>query len=191
MIKFFPFITLLLLASITCFGQADSTAQHKSSPRAKSYGPGKFNIGIDGYDVTGTYSNTYTHGLGFSAKYEIPVYKNMYATLSLGYASISTKSDSVSATGYKSSYGFFPDKIGLKYCYLAHFFVEAQAGILLPTESNNTGSNLQEPIVETTFIYSFGAGYTMPKGIEAGIRFESWDSGYAFNQIALRLAYRF
>lgn len=188
---------LLLFVSAICFAQSNTTGQSggvsqpNTPPQTKSFGGGKFNIGVDGGLVEGTYNNTYNSVLGFSIKYEIPVAKNVYGTLSAGYATVSTKSDSVSATGYKSSYGFFPDKIGLKYCYKGHVFAELQAGILLPAESGNTSSNLQEPIVETTFIYSFGIGYTMPKGVELGLRYESWDEGYAFNQWALRLAYRF
>lgn len=187
--KFYACTVLLLSLSTICLGQ--SVSPQPGSPQAKPYGPGKFNIGIDGSQVIGAYSDTYTHGLGFSAKYEIPVNKNLYGTLSVGYESISAKSDSVSVAHYKSSYSFFPDKIGLKYCYKAHFFAEAQAGILLPAQSGANNQYIPEPIVETTFIYSFGIGYTMPKGIEAGLRYESWDESVAFKQVALRLAYRF
>ena len=159
--------------------------------QSKSFGPGKINIGIDAVDVVGTYSNSYTTGLGFSVKYEVPVNKNLYGTLSLGYQSISAKSDSVAARSYQSSYGFLPAKVGLKYCYKGHFFGEVQAGLIVPAGESADKPTVTETIVETTFVYSLGVGYTMPHGVEVGLRFESWDEGYAFNQFALRLAYRF
>jgi hypothetical protein len=172
---------IILMLSMCSFAFAQS----------KSFGPGKLNIGIDGADVIGNYSNTYTMGLGFSVKYEVPVNKNLYGTLSLGYESLSTKADSVTTRGYKSSYGFVPSKVGLKYCYKGHYFVEGQAGIVLPASQGNSNPSAHETLTETTFSYSIGIGYTMPRGIEAGLRFESWDEGAAFNQVALRLAYRF
>ena len=159
--------------------------------QSKSFGPGKLNLGIDGTEVIGTYNDAYTSGLGFSLKYEVPVNKNLYGTISTGYESIFAKSDSVNAGGYKSSYGFSANKVGLKYCYMGHYFVEAQAGIILPLEQSSSNSGAHETLTETTFAYSFGIGYTMPKGIEVGLRFESWDEGAAFNQAALRVAYRF
>jgi len=191
--KFFVCVILFLSVSAVCFGQADSTAKHKSTAQKKPYGPGRFNFGIDGSEVIGAYNDTYSTGLGYSLKYEIPVNKNLYGTLSTGYEAIFTKSSAVSAAvGYKGSYGFFPQKIGLKYCYKAHYFIEGQAGALIPAEKTNTGDpNLPEPIVETTFLYSIGIGYTMPRGVEVGLRFESWDEGAPFNQAALRVAYRF
>jgi len=172
---------IVLLFSVCSFAFAQS----------KSFGPGKLNIGIDAGTITGSYNDTYTTAFGFSLKYEVPVNKNLYGTLSIGYESISTKSDSVAGSGYKSSYGFLPDKIGLKYCYKAHFFGEVQAGIVFPAGEGTDGPSVHETIVETTFVYSLGIGYTMPHGIEAGLRFESWDEGVAFKQLALRLAYRF
>jgi hypothetical protein len=159
--------------------------------QSKGFGPGKLNIGIEGGDVIGTYNDTYSTGLGFSIKYEVPVNNNLYGTLSLGYESFSTKSDSVTARGYKSSYGFVPSKVGLKYCIQGHYFIEGQAGLVLPAEQGGNSASAHETLTETTFIYSFGIGYTMPRGIEVGLRFESWDEGAAFNQAALRVAYRF
>jgi hypothetical protein len=159
--------------------------------QSKSFGPGKLNVGIEGGDVIGTYNDTYSTGLGFSVKYEVPVNKNLYGTLSLGYESVSTKSDSVAARGYKSSYGFVPSKVGLKYCLKGHYFAEAQAGIVLPADQGINSPSAHETLTQTTFIYSIGIGYTMPRGIEVGLRFESWDEGAAFNQVALRVAYRF
>jgi hypothetical protein len=172
---------IILIVSISPFAFAQS----------KGYGPGKLNIGVDVADVTGTYSDTYSTGLGFSLKYEVPVNKNLYGTLSIGYLAVSTKSDSVANRAYKSSYGFLPDKIGLKYCYKGHFFGEVQGGMVFPAGEGTDKPTVHETIVETTFIYSLGIGYTMPRGIEVGLRFESWDEGAAFNQVALRLAYRF
>jgi hypothetical protein len=177
--KLFSCIVLLFSLWSFAFGQS------------KSFGPGKINIGIDGAGVIGTYSDTYTSGLGFSAKYEVPVNQNLYGTLSLGYESISTKSDSVAGRGYKSSYGFVPSKIGLKYCYKGHYFVEGQAGIVMPANQGGGNPSAHDALTATTFVYSIGVGYTMPRGIEVGLRFESWDEGIAFNQLALRLAYRF
>ncbi|HZY37204.1 MAG TPA: outer membrane beta-barrel protein [Mucilaginibacter sp.] len=172
---------IILLFSMCSFAFAQS----------KSFGPGKINLGVEAADVIGSYSDTYTAGFGFSVKYEVPVNQNLYGTISLGYLGISTKSDSVANRAYRSSYGFLPDKVGLKYCYKGHFFGEVQLGIVFPAGEGSDKPSVHESIVETTFIYSLGVGYTMPHGIEAGLRFESWDEGVAFNQLALRLAYRF
>jgi len=177
--KFYVSFVFLLLVSAIGFGQS------------KSFGPGKLNIGIDGASIVGAYGDVYTSGLGFSAKFELPVNKNVYGTLSTGYESIFTKSDSVSQRGYKSSYDFLPTQIGLKYCYKGHFFAEGQVGIVLSTGASRKGLFADQTLTSPTFIYSIGVGYTVSRGVEAGFRYEGWDEGVTFKQLALRLAYRF
>ncbi|WP_428330198.1 outer membrane beta-barrel protein [Mucilaginibacter sp.] len=166
--KFLLALAVLGATAISSFAQTTS-------------GTGKFSIGVDAALPLGTASDVYSSGFGISLKYEVPIAINTDVTFSGGYEAFIVKSDVKNAFGTKSSYGFVPIKAGLKYYFNQGFFGEAQLGAAFSTESGGG----------TAFAYSPGIGYTFTSGFEAGVRYEGWSKDGTFDQVALRLAYRF
>jgi hypothetical protein len=162
------FMSLLLVSAAFC-----SFAQ-------SSNGPGKFSIGVDGAIPTGDAHQLFNYGIGGSFKYEFPVAKMVFVTLSAGYESLHVKSE-LQEPGSKSSFGFIPIKAGIKPYLDGGFFFEGQLGTVFSTEKDGGNS----------FLYSPGFGYTFDGGFEVGVRYEAWSNGGTIGQVGARLAYRF
>ena len=82
----------------------------------------------------------------------------------------------------KSSFGFVPLKVGVKYYFDQGFFGEGQVGAAISTQSGGG----------TAFAYAPGIGYSFPGGFEAGVRYEGWSKdGGTTSQANLRLAFNF
>lgn len=145
-----------------------------------STGSGKFSIGAEGTLPTGDAADLFSYGIGGSLKYDHPLSKNVFVTLSAGYESLQVKSG-FKRSGIKSSFGFIPVKAGIKGYVTDGFFLEGQAGTVFSTEEG--GNNL--------FVYSPGLGYSFKGGLEVGVRYEAWSNGGTMGQAGMRLAYRF
>jgi hypothetical protein len=105
------FMSLLLVRAAFC-----SFAQ-------SSNGLGKFSIGVDGAIPTGDAHELFNYGIGGSFKYEFPVAKMVFVTLSAGYESLHVKSE-LQEPDSKSSFGFIPIKAGIKPYLDGGFFFE-------------------------------------------------------------------
>jgi hypothetical protein len=151
-----------------------------SSFAQSSNGPGKFSIGADGTIPTGDAHELFNYGIGGSLKYEFPVSKTVFVTLSAGYESLHVKSE-FQEPGSKSSFGFIPVKAGIKPYLDGGFFFEGQLGTVFSTEKDGGNS----------FLYSPGFGYTFNGGFEIGVRYEAWSNNGTIGQVGARLAYRF
>lgn len=145
-----------------------------------STGSGKFSIGAEGTLATGDASELFSYGIGGSLKYDHPLSKNVFVTLSAGYESLQVKSE-FKKSGVKSSFGFIPIKAGIKAYVADGFFFEGQAGTVFSTAEG--GNNL--------FVYSPGLGYSFNGGLEVGARYEAWSNGGTMGQVGMRIAYRF
>jgi hypothetical protein len=166
----------LLLAALLVGVALTSFAQ-----TSKSSDQGKFSIGFEAGLPIGDASDFYSAVLGGSFKYEYPVATSTFLTGSVGYNAFLVKSE-FKDEGEKSSFGFIPVKVGLKYYIQNGFFAEGQIGVTFSTESGGGSA----------FAYAPGIGYSFDGGFEAGVRYEGWPKdGFTTSQIGLRLAYRF
>lgn len=145
-----------------------------------SNGPGKFSIGAEATIPTGDAHQFFNYGIGGSLKYEYPLSKTVFITVSAGYESLHAKSDPQEPDA-KSSFGFIPVKAGIKPYLDGGFFLEGQLGTVFSTEKGGGNS----------FLYSPGLGYTFNGGLEIGVRYEAWSNGGTIGQVGARLAYRF
>lgn len=170
--------------SVLTFAMAVSISVSSFAQTAQSVSPsnggGKFSIGVDAGLPTGDAHQLFSSVVGGSIKYELPTAKNTFLTLSGGYQAYLIKSE-FKSPGEKSSFGFVPLKAGIKYYSSDGFFLEAQAGISISTESGGS----------TAFAYSPGIGYTFKGGFELGARYEAWTKDGTVGQATLRLAFRF
>lgn len=94
-----------------------------SSFAQSSNGPGKFSIGAEGAIPTGDAHQLFNYGIGGSLKYEYPLSKTVFVTLSAGYESLHVKSE-LQEPDSKSSFGFIPVKAGIKPYLDQGFFFE-------------------------------------------------------------------
>ena len=166
---------ILLLLVVLCAVAFNTFAQ-----MSKSDNVGKFSIGIDPGLPVGSASDAYTFGLGIDLKYDIPVATSTFFNVSAGYTALFTKS-ALKDLGAKSTYGFVPVKVGIKYYVDDAFFVEGQIGATFSTESGGG----------TAFAYAPGVGYKFSDAVEGGIRYEGWSHDGSLSQIALRIAFSF
>jgi len=164
-------LLLLVVLSAVVF---NSFAQSKSDDAAK------FSIGIDPGLPVGNASDAYTFGLGIDLKYDLPVATSTFFNVSAGYTALFTKS-ALKDIGAKSTYGYIPLKVGIKYYVDDAFFVEGQIGATFSTESGGG----------TAFAYAPGVGYKFSDAVEGGVRYEGWSHDGSLSQIALRIAFSF
>jgi len=166
---------ILLLLVVLCAVAFNTFAQ-----MSKSDNVGKFSIGIDPGLPVGSASDVYNFALGIDLKYDIPIATSTFFNVSAGYTAMFTKSD-LKAIGFKSTYGFIPVKVGLKYFVNEGFFVEGQIGATFSTESGGG----------TAFAYAPGIGYKFSDAVDAGIRYEGWSHDGSLSQIGLRIGFSF
>jgi hypothetical protein len=157
-------LTVLCGLSITSFAQSSKTS-----------------IGFEAGLPVGDAKDGFDAVIGGSIKYDLPIATSTYFTLSAGYNAFLSNDFTKAVTG-KSSFGFVPLKVGVKYYFDQGFFGEAQAGAAISTQKNGG----------TAFAYSPGIGYSFPSGFEAGVRYEGWSKdGGTTSQANLRLAFNF
>ena len=175
-------IVTVLLTWVTCFVALSQTNSKKNY----------INIGIDaGLPIN---ASAFVVAAGVSIKYEYRFIDNFFGTVSVGYTYMPYKGSVKNGSYFfspptQSGIGFVPLKAGLKAYFQEDddapknegFFVEAQLGT---TRSSNS-------FYDPSFTYSGGIGYTSPRGIDIGTRYEAWSKNYVNNQFALRLGYRF
>ena len=170
-------LTLAIAGGITLSGFAQSTTTTTSAP---SNSGGKFSIGAEAGLPVGDISEVYSVVIGGSIKYELPVAKQTYFTISAGYNAFLLKSE-FKELGISSTANFIPIKAGIKYYSSENFFLEGQLGAVFNTEQGGGHA----------FVWAPGIGYTFAGGFEAGFRYEGWTNGSTTGQLGLRLAYRF
>ena len=120
---------------------------------------------------------------------EIPATPQFFITATAGYTSFYLKNDvknTLQAFGLSTEpAGFVPLKVGGKYYFNPLFYAEGEIGASIGT---NRGSG-------TAFAYAPGFGVSVPligrNAVDIGLRYEGWSQNYNFNQLALRLAYKF
>lgn len=155
----------------------------------------KFSLGLEVAAPTGDAKNLYGFGFGGSGKIEIPATRALYITATAGYTSFYLK-DAIKNTlrTFGSSLkpaGFVPLKVGAKYYLIPFVYVEGELGAAIGVQQTAVGSNILAGH-GTAFAYAPGVGVTVPLvGIDAGVRYEGWSQNGHFDQVALRVAYRF
>jgi hypothetical protein len=146
---------------------------------------GKFSIGIDAGLPLGTAGDVASLIIGGSFKYDMPIAKQAFFTVSAGYSYMPYKNDIlINNTAYittNSGEGYVPLKAGLKYYFCNNFYGEGQVGAAISTQSGGGAA----------FAYAPGVGLKLGDA-DIGIRYEGWaKNGNTISQIALRLAYSF
>jgi hypothetical protein len=146
---------------------------------------GKFSIGIDAGLPLGTAGDVSSLIIGGSFKYDMPIAKKMFFTVSAGYSYIPYKNDIlINNTAYittNSGEGYVPLKAGLKYFFCNNFYGEGQVGTAISTQSGGGAA----------FAYAPGVGLKLGDA-DIGVRYEGWSkNGNTISQIALHLAYSF
>ncbi len=124
-------------------------------------------------------------------EFEAGVSKNFGITVTAGYTSFYYKKDikdGLEALGADTDpVGYVPVKAGGKYYFGAsqNLYAEAEVGASIGIKKGS----------ETSFIYAPGIGVSFPvsnkSAIDAGVRYESWNKDGAFNQVGIRIAYKF
>jgi opacity protein-like surface antigen len=174
----------LMAAVITATAFSTVSAQRKSQTAT----PIKFSVGLELGAPTGVYKNTYNAGLGGSGKIEIPATTQLFITATAGFTSFYYKENqknALKALGLPTTQGFVPLKVGGKYYFSPAFYAEGEIGASIGT---NKGSS-------TAFAYAPGIGVSIPligrNALDVGLRYEGWSQDYSFNQLGLRVAYKF
>jgi hypothetical protein len=161
---------LLLMLTVLCGLSVGTFAQSS-----------KTSLGFEAGIPVGDTKDVFDAVIGGSLKFDLPVATGAYFTLSAGYNSFLSNDITKARTG-KSSFGFVPLKVGVKYYFVPGFFGEGQVGAAVSTQSGGG----------TAFAYAPGIGYSFPSGFEAGVRYEGWTKdGTTTSQANLRLAFNF
>lgn len=178
---------LLLTFAIVAVAAVASFAQNSVSTGSKN----KLGIGLEFGLPMGDAGDAYSIGFGGAGKFEAGVSKSFGITVTAGYTSFYYKKDikdALEALGADTKpVGFIPVKAGGKYYFGAsqNLYAEAEVGAAIGTQKGS----------ETSFIYSPGVGISFPvsnkSAFDAGVRYESWMNDGSFNQIGVRIAYKF
>ena len=165
-----------------------------SSIKAQLRAP-KFSIGLEVAAPTSDAHNLYSVGFGGSGKIEIPATRQLFITATAGYSSFYLK-DALKNTlrtfgASLKPAGFVPLKVGAKYYLIPLVYVEGELGAAIGVQQSATGTNILSGH-GTAFAYAPGVGVVVPIiGIDAGVRYEGWSQNGHFDQVALRVAFRF
>lgn len=178
---------LLLTFAIVAVATVVSFAQNSPSTSSKN----KLGIGLEFGLPMGDAGDSYSIGFGGAGKFEAGVSKNFGITVTAGYTNFYIKKDIkdvLEAAGFDTDpAGFIPVKAGGKYYFGAtqNFYAEGEVGAAIGTQKGS----------EASFIYAPGIGISFPvsnkSAIDAGARYESWVNDGSFNQIGIRIAYKF
>ena len=123
----------------------------------------------------GIFSSVYSFALGGTIKAELPVSQKFLVTLNAGYYRFLRK-------GGGEGIGFIPFLGGFKYHFDPKVFIDAQAGIGIPTVSNNG----------TALCFITGIGYDISKKMQVAGNFTGFGKyGYVIGNIGVELAYYF
>jgi len=151
----------------------------QSFAQSRGRSDGKFSIGFEAGLPTGDAHHLFGSVLGGSLKYELPIDRSTWFTISAGYNSFQPKGVYNDIGG--PAINAIPLKVGVKYYFDRSFFAEGQIGAAFFTGAADG----------TAFAYSPGIGYTFSEGFELGLRYEGWSKDGTLGQAGLRLAYRF
>lgn len=143
---------------------------------------GHASIALDAGIPAGASGDAYNYAIGGSLKFESPTSEKAFFTISLGYASLSTKEVLIDGSTLKPPAAIFaPVKLGLKYQLAGVLYAEGQIGAAFETRGRRS----------TRFIYAPGLVCSFER-IDLGVRYEGWaGSSGNISQAALRLGYRF
>jgi hypothetical protein len=145
----------------------------------------------------------YQTNVNFGAKAELPLLPNLKLNFSAGYSILIPTSrmytnaivpvcDGCTISTNRASdpsYHFIPVKVGLRYYYLWHLYIDGDAGAAFKTNY----------VANTSFIYGFGFGSLIPfnahNALDFGLNFETGyktiDYNTAESQLGISLAYRY
>lgn len=151
----------------------------QSFAQSRGRNSGIFSIGFEVGLPTGDAHHLFGSVLGASLKYELPIERSTWFTISGGYNSFQPKGVYSDIGG--PAINAIPLKVGIKYYFDRNFFAEGQIGAAFYT-GRASG---------TAFAYSPGIGYSFREGFEIGLRYEGWAKDGTLGQAGLRLAYRF
>lgn len=166
------FTVVALLATVTGFAQK---------------GDGfKFSLGAELGTSSGSFSNTYSIGLGASAQVEIPLQDKLNAVAYGGMLFYNGKT-AVQGTKYKGA-TIIPVRVGVKYFLLDGIYGEFQTGLAFYNTSNYGATS-----TSSSFSFSPQVGYEFKtksdKAIDATLKYEVYSS--KISTVGLRLAYIF
>jgi hypothetical protein len=156
---------------------------YPQSPAPSYIAKPRLSAGAEFAVPSGSYGNLFSIGFGGSAKFEVPVTRELYLSGTAGFTTFYLKENGTAPNINKS---YVPLKGGVKY-YLAPFFYgEGELGISIGT-IRNAGSAL---------LWSPGIGVSLPltddSYLDAGIRYERWARpGGNINQTGIRVSYKF
>jgi hypothetical protein len=123
----------------------------------------------------GIFSSVYSFILAGTVKAGLPVSPNFTLTLSAGYYSFLRK-------GGGEGVGFMPFLGGFNYHFEPKVFIDIQAGVGIPTVSNNG----------TALCFVTGIGYDITKKLQVAGNFTGFGKyGYVIGNIGVELAYYF
>lgn len=114
---------------------------------------------------------------GGAIKYDKRVINNLFFSVSAGYTRV-VLTDNI--LDYHTL-PYIPIKAGGKYFIDKSIFAEGYLGTALRT--------IEGP--KNEFLYSVGIGAEVSKGLELGVRYESWSGNYKIKQLAFRLGFSF
>jgi opacity protein-like surface antigen len=176
---------LFLMAAViaaTAFSTVSAQRKKQAAP------PVNFSVGLELGAPMGDAKNFYSVGFGGSGKIEIPATREFFITATAGFTSFYYKEgirNALKAADQPTSQGFVPLKVGGKYYFSPAFYAEGEIGAAIGT---NKGA-------ETAFAYAPGIGVSIPligrNALDVGLRYEGWSQDYSFNQLGLRVAYKF
>ena len=138
-------------------------------------------------------------GPGVSAKFEVPIAKQLNFTFNAGYLVNYTGTRYYvnmtayypgyipSSQNYDDVYKFVPLKTGLRYFYAKHFYIDAEAGEAISLNDASRNSFIYEGALGSVINFNRHNGLDLSLGVQ---RYKV--TGYdAFGEIAIRIAYRF
>ena len=160
------------------------------SEKKKSSGGTTFSVGVEaGLPVGKDLSDSWSFGIGGSAKAAINVFDGGDVTISAGYITYTGKTTTIGGVSYKNgALGTIPLKAGLRFKLGESFYGEPQLGYTMAKVSGATGNG-------NGFTYAAGFGY-LASSVDVSVRYEAWsksENGATFSPsfIGLRVAYSF
>lgn len=156
-----------------------------------------YGIAVDGISVSGNWRDMYKQGLGGSLQVELPVARNIYATVNGGYLNFFGRNN-VHNTGFSAQdLRLVPVKAGVKVFPFSILYLQGEAGAAFILN----GADLLWK-KSTAFIYVPQLGMQLPAGgagnfIDIGVRYEksaAFDSradNSKLSFLGLRIAYAF
>jgi len=156
-----------------------------------------YSVALDAGSATGNFNDSHRYSLGGSLQADIPLVKNLYATVNAGYQNFFGRSNINGTMLSASDLHLLPVKAGIKVFPFSILYIQGEAGAAFAL--NKSDLNYEK---SAAFIFAPQVGLQLPVGgsnnyLDLGFRYENSTRFTSnidrskLNYVGLRLAYAF